>query len=200
MQSIEARIPDVSTAQVLPVISDFADLLELPLETRADSLTLRLTGGQIALRDSLGGIDLRLEAESARRLYRLQQMVLTRFDGLDPVPHLDWERVEVGALPPGHAASSLSQGARLLSGMRRDILSCSRRRWPGLSDHFCGRQLPRYPDSRALDGLAHGPDVSADDHGAAVCQTAPCPSATVQGNDGHLAMGEKDARILNMAG
>ncbi len=147
MQSIEARIPDVSTAQVLPVISDFADLLELPLETRADSLTLRLTGGQIALRDSLGGIDLRLEAESARRLYRLQQMVLTRFDGLDPVPHLDWERVDVGALPPGQAASSLSQGARLLPGMRRDILSCPRRSGPAyltisVAANFLGILIP----------------------------------------------------------
>lgn len=114
MQTISAQIHDVTPAQVLPTFTEFAKLLDLELEAAEDRLSLSVSGGSIGMQAAEGGLALRLEAENERRLYLLQQMVMNRLDRLDPVPRLDWERVDTGALPPNltiatvHAVTKIS--------------------------------------------------------------------------------------------
>lgn len=114
MQTISARIHHTSAATVLPVFSEFARLLDLELQSDGGSLSLALSGGRIGLTSAGGGLDLRIEAETDRRLFLLQQMVMTRLDRLDPVPRLDWEHVDAGALPPNLSIATVG-GIRQVS-------------------------------------------------------------------------------------
>lgn len=119
MQTITAQIHQVTTATVLPVFSEFARLLDVEMQSDGDGLSLVLGGGRIGMRNAAGGLSLRIEAETDRRLFLFQQMVLTRLDRLDPVPRLDWERVDVGALPPNLSIATVDHVRRVSPNFRR---------------------------------------------------------------------------------
>ncbi|MFC4667138.1 SIP domain-containing protein [Seohaeicola nanhaiensis] len=113
MQMIHAQIHDVTPAEVLPTFTEFAEILEIDLERDDDGLALSVSGGRIGMRAAPGGLALRLEADTDRRLYLLQQMVMNRLDRLTPVPRLDWERVDAGALPPNLSIATVEDMRRI---------------------------------------------------------------------------------------
>jgi NADPH-dependent ferric siderophore reductase len=113
MQTIHAQIHNVTPAEILPTFTEFARLLDLELERDGDSVALAVSGGRIGMRAAGGGLALRLEAETDRRLYLLQQMVMNRLDRLEPVPRLDWERVDAGALPPNLSIATVNEVRRI---------------------------------------------------------------------------------------
>lgn len=113
MQLIHAQIHNVTPAEILPTFTEFAEMLDLEVETSAEGLALQVSGGRIGLTPAGNGLALRLEAESDRRLYLLQQMVLNRLDRMNPVPRLDWERVDAGALPPNLSIATVEAMQRI---------------------------------------------------------------------------------------
>lgn len=119
MQTIQAQIHDVTPSAVLPTFSEFARLLDVEIEAGDGRLSLTLAGGRIGMEPAGSGLALRLEAETERRLYLLQQMVLNRLDRMSPVPRLDWETVDVGALPPNLAIATVDAVRQISPNFRR---------------------------------------------------------------------------------
>ena len=119
MQTIHAQISDTLPAAVLPAFSEFARLLDLEVVQRGETISLTMTTGSIELSAAPNGLSLRLEAENERRLFLLQQMVMNRLDRLEPVPRLDWERVDAGSLPPNLSIASVTGIRRISPNFRR---------------------------------------------------------------------------------
>ncbi|MDO9641003.1 MAG: siderophore-interacting protein [Pseudotabrizicola sp.] len=119
MQTIHAQINDVLPAAVLPAFSEFARLLDLEVATEGETMSLKMFSGSIDLTAAKGGLSLRLVAENERRLYLLQQMVMGRLDRLEPVPQLEWERVDAGALPPNLSIATVTGIRQISPNVRR---------------------------------------------------------------------------------
>ncbi|MFE3836189.1 siderophore-interacting protein [Pseudogemmobacter sonorensis] len=119
MQTIHAQIHDTTPAALLPSFTEFAKLLDLEVETRGEELSLPLSGGRIGVMPMGSGLELVLEAENERRLYMLQQVVMNRLDQLDPVPRLEWERVDAGALPPNLSIAAVEHIRQISPNFRR---------------------------------------------------------------------------------
>lgn len=162
MQTIHAQIHRVTTATVRPVFSEFARLLDIEMEEDHDSLSLALSGGRIGMTNAAGGLSLRIEAETDRRLFLFQQMVLTRLDQLDPVPQLDWERVDAGALPPNLTIATVDTVRQISPNFRRvrvALPDAARYAEGGLHFRLVISALP--PDAATGGGVAEWPRIDA---------------------------------------
>ncbi|WP_018634175.1 siderophore-interacting protein [Neomegalonema perideroedes] len=118
-QTLNGRIPDASPDKVFPVFAQLAEALELECVEEAGSFSMKLAGGELRLSPARDALALSLSAESERRLYLLQQMVLNRLDALDPAPKAEWERVDAGALPPNLSIALVESSTLISPNFRR---------------------------------------------------------------------------------
>lgn len=96
MQFRQAKITLPQSNAVNAAFTALAQDFDIPAIQDANGRRLGLAGGEIHLEPSR----LTVTGADERAVFRLQQVVISRFSKLDPSLTLRWDQVDVGALPP----------------------------------------------------------------------------------------------------